>query len=196
MKTLKNSIVIILSILIVSSSFGQSINKSQHEQKGIENNIKDSTNQVGTIAKEFKGQDLLTGKIISLSDFKGKFVYLDFWGSWCKPCLEEVKYVRDAYQNLNKDSIVFIGIATDFDKSKFIKVLEEKQINWYQILYLELNKEMKITSEIIYQGINKDYNVTGWPTTFLIGPDGKIIAKNIRGKNLINELKFKLKQNN
>ena len=132
-------------------------------------------NQVGFKAINFIGKTL-SGSIIELDKLKGKYVYLDFWGTWCSPCREEIPILKSIYSEYQNEDFALIGIANDnFETLKdFVK---KQEINWDQILQSE------------DKSIIADYGVTGYPTTFFIDPEGKIISKNIRAVELSEKLK-------
>lgn len=136
--------------------------------------------QVGFKAKEFAGKDFTTQEEISLEKYAGKFLYLEFWGSWCGPCIKELPNIKAAYSHLDKSKIDFLGIAMD-QPDALKKLLEKEKIEWKQIL-----KESE-------DGVIDDYNIISYPTSFLIDPTGKIVAKNIRGEKLLDSLSFYLK---
>jgi len=130
------------------------------------------SSQIGFLAKPFSGNVFTTDSLIKLADLKGKYVYLDFWGSWCKPCVKELENIKKAYSMIDKNKIEFIGIAEDGKKS-LQKAIDKYGIDWPQILSSANNDIVKL------------YGVTEFPTTILIDTEGKIIAKNIRGENLL-----------
>jgi len=127
-------------------------------------------NQVGLKAINFVSKTL-SGDVIELDKLKGKYVYLDFWGTWCAPCREEIPILKSIYSEYQNENFALIGIANDnFEALQdFVK---KQEIDWEQILQSE------------DKSIIADYGVTGYPTTFLIDPEGKIISKNIRAVEL------------
>lgn len=139
--------------------------------------------QVGFNAKPFKASEFTTKKEISLEMYKGKFLFLEFWGSWCGPCIKELPKLKNAYDNIDKSKIDFLGIAVNDQAEALTKILQKKEIKWQQIL---LERE---------EGIVDDYNVQGYPTSFLISPTGKILAKNIQGEKLLDSLNYYLSHN-
>jgi peroxiredoxin len=131
-------------------------------------------NQVGFKAINFVSKTL-SGKTIELDKLKGKYIYLDFWGTWCSPCREEIPLLKSIYNEYKNKNFVLIGIVNDNIEAlkDFVK---KQEINWEQILQSE------------DKSIIADYGVTGYPTTFLIDPNGKIISKNIRAVELSKKL--------
>lgn len=135
---------------------------------------------VGAIAPDFTLADTL-GKAVSLHDFKGKYVLVDFWASWCVPCRRENPNVLKAYNTYHEKNFTVVGISLDAAgaKNAWLKAVHEDRLPWMQISGLN--------------GFNSDaaqlYAIHTIPQNFLIGPDGKIIAYNLRGDNLINKLK-------
>lgn len=163
-------------------NLGVDINRQVLKLKRIEKGNMMYSSQVGLYAIPFSDKDFITQEEISLDLYKGKYLFLDFWGSWCGPCVSELPSMKQAYQNLDKTKIEFLGIAKDNAESLRI-MLKKKKIEWKQIL---CEKE---------EGIIGDYNITGYPTNFLIDPNGKIIAKDLRGENLLETLNYYIKQN-
>ncbi len=133
---------------------------------------------VGDPAPELAGKSL-EGKEIRLADLRGKVVLLDFWATWCAPCVGELPNLKRAYDRYLADGkLVIIGISVDDDADRLRSFLKEKDVPWTQISLggTESNP------------IAKSYNVSGVPATFLIGPDGKVVAKDLTGQALHDEL--------
>ncbi len=135
------------------------------------------SSQVGFNAKNFTEKEFTTNEELSLDTYKGKFLFMEFWGSWCKPCLKELPHVKKAYQSIDKSKIDFLGIALD-EAEPLKKLLEKEKIEWKQIM-----RERE-------EGIIADYNISSYPTSFLIDPNGKILAKNLRGEKLLDTLNY------
>ena len=134
--------------------------------------------QVGYPFRPFIAQEFTSKRPIALADYRGKYVYIDFWGTWCEGCVEDIPSLTKLYEGLDKSRFEFIGIATDSPErlSKFIK---DRHVKWPQVLSNDTNKLVDI------------YSVTGFPTSVLIDPTGVVIAKNIRQEGLaakLNEL--------
>lgn len=135
------------------------------------------SSQVGFNAIPFTVKEFTTRENLSLDLYKGKFLYMEFWGSWCGPCLKELPEIKKAFNGIDKSKIDFLGIA--FDKAEPLKkLLEKEKIEWKQIMREDED------------GIIEDYNISSYPTSFLINPNGKIIAKNLRGKKLLDTLNY------
>lgn len=134
--------------------------------------------QIGVQAKPITGKEFTSGKEISLNDYKGKFVFLDFWGSWCAPCIDELPMHVEVYNTIDKSKIEFLGIAGNDNNERLSKTLTQFNVEWNQILSNEIPDQ---------------YGITGYPTSFLIDPDGIIVAKNLRGASFPDSLDHYLK---
>ena len=128
-----------------------------------------------SVAPDFVVQTV-AGDSLRLSDFRGKFVMLDFWGTWCGPCLNELPHLKKLSQSFS-DELKVIGLAHD-DPRTLADFVKENDI-----LY---------PNGIADPKIEKAYGIVSWPTTFLIAPNGKIIAKNLRGEKLVDLVAEKL----
>lgn len=114
------------------------------------------------------------GKPVSLSSYKGSYVLLDFWASWCGPCRAENPNVLAAYEKFKGKNFRILAVSLDDKKSAWLKAIEEDKLPWTQLSDLKGsdNKAAKL------------YGVTSIPQNFLINPEGKIIGQNLRGKEL------------
>ncbi|MEM9830027.1 MAG: redoxin domain-containing protein [Bacteroidota bacterium] len=110
----------------------------------------------------------LTGDSLHLADLSGKYVYIDFWGSWCRPCLDEFPNLIALSKAFPTDQLQIVGLAQDREPS-LRKYLEEHPLPY--------------PNALAPQAVEA-YGITSFPTTFLISPSGMIIAKNLRGENL------------
>ncbi|MDR2971512.1 MAG: AhpC/TSA family protein [Bacteroidales bacterium] len=120
------------------------------------------------------------GKIMKLSDLRGKVVLLDFWASWCRPCRQENPNVVKTYQKYHDKGFDVYSVSLDRDKTSWVKAIETDGLVWPNHV-----------SDLGYwqSQAAKIYGITAIPATFLIGKDGRIIAKNLRGAALENALK-------
>lgn len=108
-----------------------------------------------------------------LSDYagKGKYVLIDFWASWCKPCCIEMPELKQLYHQYKEKGLEIVSISIDQDKDAWQKKIKELQMNWPQMI--DENKEA-----------SKTYVVGAIPHTILLDPTGGILAKDLRGKEL------------
>jgi thiol-disulfide isomerase/thioredoxin len=123
----------------------------------------------GKPAADFVKKDM-NGRQISLSDYRGKYVLLDFWGSWCAPCRASHPHLKEIYGKYGPKGLVIIGIAEERtqDKSAWLKAIQTDGLPWTQIM----NDEGKEQSDVV-----KLYGIQGFPTKILIDPEGKIVAR-------------------
>lgn len=135
--------------------------------------------EVGDMAPNFKSPDT-EGKMVSLSDYKGKYVLVDFWATWCIPCIAEFPHLRKAYTDFSGKNFEILGVSLDRpdSKEKWLKMIKEENLAWKQVSDLKW----------WYSDAAFLYNVNSAPANFLVDPNGKIIAKNLRGADLEKKL--------
>ena len=118
-----------------------------------------------------------SGKTVKLSDFKGKYVFLDFWASWCVPCRKENPNVKAQYQKYKDKGFTVLSVSLDKAEARkaWLEAIENDQIGmWTQLI-----------DENAFAGtVAKSYFITSIPTNFLISPDGKFLDRNLYGDNL------------
>lgn len=119
-------------------------------------------------APDFTTTDI-NGKTIKLSSFKGNYLLLDFWASWCKPCRDKAKEIKKIYPQLKAKGIQICGINLDDERKKWLNASHEDGILWINTSEQKSFKENQIA---------KDYKVTQIPALFVIDPSGKIVKQN------------------
>ncbi|WP_268034139.1 TlpA disulfide reductase family protein [Algoriphagus sp. PAP.12] len=118
------------------------------------------------------------GELIKLSDFKGKYVMIDFWAAWCKPCRQENPNVVRLYNEYNSKGFEVLGVSLDRTREDWVKAIQEDGLLWPQVSDLKyFNSE---AAEL--------YQINAIPATYLIDPDGNILAKDLRGPSLEKKL--------
>ncbi|MCC9138114.1 redoxin domain-containing protein [Pontibacter silvestris] len=134
---------------------------------------------LGATAPDFT-QNTPEGKPVKLSDFKGKYVLIDFWASWCGPCRQENPNVVKVYNQYKDKNFTILGVSLDNEKGReaWLKAINDDQLTWTQVSDLQYWR-----NEVALQ-----YGVQSIPQNFLIDPNGKIIAKNLRGEALGDKL--------
>lgn len=132
-------------------------------------------------APDFTKEDM-NGHIITLNDFKGKYVLLDFWASWCVPCREENPNLKRAYSMYYNKGFNILGISLDLPSSKdaWLKAIKTDALPWMQLA---------LDGEVV-----KQYNIQQIPSSYLIDPNGKIIAKDLQGEELEKKLREIMKR--
>jgi len=137
--------------------------------KGISEYVKGSLEVKklnGSVSPTFAYENT-DGKIIKLEDFKGKYVYVDVWATWCGPCRAEIPHLKKTEEAFHGKNIEFVSISVDVmkDKEKWKKFVAEKQLGGVQVL---ADKDWR--SDFV-----TGYKIQGIPRFILIGPDGKIV---------------------
>jgi peroxiredoxin len=136
--------------------------------------------QVGKPAMEFTQNDP-DGKPVKLSDFKGQYVLIDFWASWCGPCRAENPNVVEAYKKFKDKKFTVLGISLDREgqKDRWLKAIADDGLTWAHV------SDLKFWNNAIAM----QYGIKAIPQNLLVGPDGIIVARNLREEKLHETLK-------
>lgn len=119
-----------------------------------------------TFAPPISGVDL-SGKTVSLSDFRGKYVYVDFWATWCGPCRREIPALQKLEHDFAGKNIVFMSVSLDKDKAPWERMVREKELGGVQLW----GDPTKATFPAAYQ-------ISSIPRFVIIGPNGEIVSDN------------------
>lgn len=117
-------------------------------------------------------------KPVKLSSTRGKYILIDFWASWCGPCRQENPELVNVYQEFKNNNFDILGVSLDNDRGKWLKAIENDQLTWMHVSDLK-GWDNAVAKEYIIQSI---------PYNFLLDPEGKIVAKNLRAKELRKKL--------
>lgn len=137
---------------------------------------------IGKPAPELSLPDI-NGKQISLSSYKGKYVLVDFWASWCLPCRRENPNVVQAFNKYKNKNFTILGVSLDKEKEDWLDAIQHDKLAWTQVSDLQEWNSTAVTT----------FNFNGIPFNVLIDPDGKIIGQSLRGPDLDQKLAEVLK---
>ncbi|HWK07637.1 MAG TPA: TlpA disulfide reductase family protein [Puia sp.] len=154
--------------------------KDNAPAKRIANSIRiNNLTGIGKTALDFTQNDTL-GKPVSLKDFRGKYVLVDFWASWCVPCRGENPNVVAAFQKYKDRNFTVLSVSLDQPngKEKWLKAIHDDHLDWTHV------SDLKFWSN----AVAKQYDINSIPANLLLDPEGKIIAKDLHGEELSKEL--------
>ena len=131
--------------------------------------------EVGSVLPNIELPDS-EGNLISTESLRGKYVLIDFWATWCTPCIREIPNLKDLYAKYNEKGFEIYGISLDMDKDAWLSSLIRYDLSWINVTDLDGSPTARQMS------------IQYIPHTFLLGPDGVIIAVNLREEALANKL--------
>ncbi|MBM3431487.1 MAG: AhpC/TSA family protein [Bacteroidetes bacterium] len=149
-------------------------------RRKLEEEIQKSKGLLGQSAPDFTLPDV-NGKPIALKSFRGKWVLVDFWASWCRPCRMENPTVVAAYQQFKNKNFTILGVSLDREDGKqdWLKAIQDDKLVWPQV------SDLKFWNSLVVPM----YQIEGIPYNVLIDPQGKVVAENLRGPQLAKKLK-------
>lgn len=139
--------------------------------------------KVGSDMPDFKLPDK-DGKDFVFSTLRGKYVLVDFWASWCGPCMREMPNVVKLYKECKGKNFEIVGISLDQKRDAWLNAVEKNKMKWIQVSDLKSWKTLPV----------KLCNISAVPYTVLVDPEGKVIALDLRGEELIKKVKEVLKK--
>ncbi len=160
-------------------AFGPALAKSSNEQiRGMGESFAGTLRRLSLPGNpmEIKGT-LLSGKAFDQKSLAGKVVLVDFWATWCGPCIAEIPNVLEQYEKYHDKGFEVVGVSLDQDREALEKFVAEQKIPW-PILF------EKPEGEGWQHPLATFYGITGIPTVVLIGRDGKVITLDARGEKL------------
>ena len=142
----------------------------------------DKVTAIGAVAPNFTQNDL-DGNPVSLTDYKGKYVLVEFWASWCAPCRAESPNLLKQYAAYKDKGFEILGVSVDSDKTKWIEAIKKDGLTWTQVSDLKGWES----------DARKVYGISGVPANFLVSPEGKIVGAHLTGEKLNQKLADLLK---
>lgn len=158
---------------IQASGLGQYVNQQIQESK---------INPIGSVIQDFSQKDT-AGNMVNVSSLRGKYVLIDFWASWCRPCRMENPNVVTAYNKYHDKNFTILSVSLDQAKPAWLDAIKMDGLTWHHV------SDLKGWNN----GVAALFQIRSIPQNLLIDPNGKIIAKNLRGPILDNKLSELLK---
>lgn len=159
--------------------------KANYDQQKNQAGADQSASQVSWLGKRAPDLALpgIDGTVLSVSSFKGKYLLVDFWASWCGPCRQENPNVVKAYNTYKNKNFTILGVSLDQDKAKWVNAIKQDQLTWNHVSDLKAwdSKSVEV------------YKFEGIPFNVLIDPNGIVIGESLRGFDLEKKLSEILK---
>jgi peroxiredoxin len=158
-----------------NSKTNSSVSTASDKNSTVKNNNSDQTvkvapNNIKTKAIDFKLKDL-NGQELSLSDLKGKKVFLNFWATWCPPCKAEMPEIEKLYQETKDTDLVIVAVEIGEPLDTVKPFIENNKYNFKVLLDPD-------------QSVATKYNITSIPTSYFIDTEGNIVSKHVGGMNI------------
>jgi len=133
---------------------------------------------VGTVAPDIVGAN---GNTISMENYRGRCVVLDFWATWCPDCRKDIPKMKELYAQYHKEGVAFVGVSFDTNQEVLDNYLKKESIRWQQVSELKKWKETQTS---------KDYHISWIPTMYLLDTDGRVLLATVE----IDKLQKKLEE--
>lgn len=165
----------------VIAAFQQEMRMKQMQQQLQQQQMQQQNNpgggKIGEMAPEI-ALNTPEGNVLKLSDLKGKYVLVDFWASWCKPCRRENPNVVRAYNKYKDKGFEILGVSLDRNRDRWLQAIQADGLTWKHVSDL---KYFQCEAAV-------DYGVSAIPFTVLVDKEGKVVAQNLRGPSLERKL--------
>jgi peroxiredoxin len=158
------------------SRFSDSPNLRQKVQRDLKR-----LDKVGKPAPSFTSEDI-NGKAVRLDAYRGKYVLIDFWATWCAPCISELPRLQAAYRTYHDAGFAIIGVSLDESKTAVVDFARARNLPWPQL------HNASGSADLV-----EGFGVSSIPATYLIDPEGTVIRLDVRGKALDEALKRLIK---
>lgn len=159
---------VLLLAAVIIAAVGASAQTTDEQGRDLDSLYAQSLLKPGDVAPDFS---LRTpdGKMVHLSNFKGKYVLLDFWASWCPDCRKDIPTVKVLHEKYGS-KVTFLGVSFDNDATRWTDCLKKNEMKWTQVSELKKMRE-SATAEL--------FGVKWIPSMTLIGPDGKVVLSTV-----------------